>query len=307
MISFFKKPSPLTTRTELRTVDDRSFVIGLIELFRDRMKEHETKVLLPLAREAAQALGLKKEDVPIEGYYYETPELSEYFRLIRSLQSTSLRKPPDGSTHKALTELRRVLSSRAFSRSVLGDTKGNSIPQFTSPLHEALESIPEYSIDAITERAVSCVREEDSSIVAVACATGDAVALCAARESVPLILSVSSDIHHPVIEYEWTVRDEVRRVAERFLRALSEATSIDLPPATRESAKSYWHASQKADLDGRCIAIANRELRGFYHWYINGRRDAARVVDFWSPELWTTQRMKALSQPQRPRPEPPEK
>ena len=72
--------------TITRTVGDRELILGLDEFYRDAMKAHEVERLLPLAREVAGALGADPLDVPIEGYYTESPELELYFRIMRGLQ-----------------------------------------------------------------------------------------------------------------------------------------------------------------------------------------------------------------------------
>jgi hypothetical protein len=51
------------------------------------MKCHERNELLHCARETATALSLPPANVPIEGYYTEDAMLTEYFRLVRSLQT----------------------------------------------------------------------------------------------------------------------------------------------------------------------------------------------------------------------------
>lgn len=54
---------------------------------RENMKKAETEVL-PTAKQAIKDARIKPADCPIEGYYYETPELTEYFKIIRALQNS---------------------------------------------------------------------------------------------------------------------------------------------------------------------------------------------------------------------------
>ncbi len=58
-------------------------MLGLDYLYRDAMKSHEVGELLPCARRVAQALEVLPGDVPVEGYYTESPELTEYFCLAK--------------------------------------------------------------------------------------------------------------------------------------------------------------------------------------------------------------------------------
>jgi len=71
---------------EKRVVDNWVFLLGLDKLYRDAMKDHEVGELLPCARRVAQALEVFTGDDPVEGYYTESPELTEYFCLVRALQ-----------------------------------------------------------------------------------------------------------------------------------------------------------------------------------------------------------------------------
>lgn len=73
-------------RIERLVVNNRVFLLGLDELYRESMKTHERHELLICARETADALSVAPADVPIEGYYTEDEDLTEYFRLVRALQ-----------------------------------------------------------------------------------------------------------------------------------------------------------------------------------------------------------------------------
>src|SRR4051812_37751581 len=73
-------------KAERRVVNNRVFLLGLDELYRESMKRHERDELLRCARETASVLSVAPADVPIEGYYTEDEGLTEYFRLVRALQ-----------------------------------------------------------------------------------------------------------------------------------------------------------------------------------------------------------------------------
>jgi len=57
-------------------VDNRVFLLGLDQLYRERVKRHESTELLTCARAVAARLNVAPAAVPIEGYYTETKELS---------------------------------------------------------------------------------------------------------------------------------------------------------------------------------------------------------------------------------------
>jgi hypothetical protein len=65
---------------ETHIVDNRVFLLGLDNHYRELMKDHEREELLLCARRVAAALQVKPADVPVEGYYAEHPKLTEYFR-----------------------------------------------------------------------------------------------------------------------------------------------------------------------------------------------------------------------------------
>ncbi len=80
------KSLPSFLNAPVRAVDNRAFLLGLDGLYRSSMKALESERLLPCARAVAEALHVQPANVPIEGYYHETPALEEYFRWMRSLQ-----------------------------------------------------------------------------------------------------------------------------------------------------------------------------------------------------------------------------
>ena len=61
-------------------VDNRTFLLGLDELYRAAMKRHERGELLECAREVCMELNLPPANVPVEGYYSENKDLAEQFR-----------------------------------------------------------------------------------------------------------------------------------------------------------------------------------------------------------------------------------
>lgn len=72
---------------ERRILDNRTFLLGLDYLYRNLMKDHERGELLVCARLVAATLRVAPADVAVEGYYAENKQLTEYFRLIRTLQT----------------------------------------------------------------------------------------------------------------------------------------------------------------------------------------------------------------------------
>ena len=103
---------------EKRVVDNRVFLLGLDDLYRNAMKGHEVGELLPCARRVAHALGVPPRDVPVEGYYTESPELTEYFCLVRALQEVHESLKPGVTPLPEFDRLLDVVSSPIFGQSI---------------------------------------------------------------------------------------------------------------------------------------------------------------------------------------------
>src|SRR5262245_53169194 len=92
--------------TQTRVVDNRVFLLGLDELYREKMKLHERSELLDAARSTCGALVVEPHSGPVEGYYSEDECLTEYFQRMRALQDV----PGDQSSRVAkLPAFRRLL------------------------------------------------------------------------------------------------------------------------------------------------------------------------------------------------------
>jgi hypothetical protein len=279
-------------------VDDRAFVVGLSELFRQEMKSYEVATLLPLAETACEALDLSPANVPVEGYYTESVELERFFRLIRALQNAEVREVFPGSAKDAMFRLREVLASPAMGRVESDD---RLLPRTTSPLGEALLILSNWSIDGLSRQAAQLVRRDDAGLIAVAAAAGDPVALCVARESMALVADVEfAEIELP--EFVWAVSERVAEVASRFVSALAEATGILLPEPETTSSRLYGQAARDAELVGRCILIGERfgNPYPYYHWWIDSQDGQLRVKDFWSSNVWTTDTFRNMPNDMRP-------
>ena len=77
----------------MRLVDDR-VLLGLDKLYRDAMERYERTELLTCARRVSQALSVSPHQIPVEGYYVDDARLTEYFRLVRSLQKVDQSREP---------------------------------------------------------------------------------------------------------------------------------------------------------------------------------------------------------------------
>lgn len=283
---------------ERRIVDDRVFLLGLDELYRTAMMQHEQDELLDCARAVSEELGLAPLEGSVEGYYIETPELTEYFHLMRALQSAeqSLR-----SRVSSLSEFRRleeVASSPLFGRP---KDQGYLLPLGCDPLSQALSDLippSNWGVEPLVRLAHRVTIEtDDYSLVGLAARIQDPVVLAAARESAVLYAwEVLGSLRTPKIKYVWAVDKDLARQAERFVDTFNSLFFEDLPAPIPKHAKHYWDASKDNEVIGRCVRLGTDDSQRpiqYYHWAIaRGKYGGGEVEEFWDQELWTTARYK---------------
>lgn len=275
-------------------VDNRMFLLSLDRLYRDAMKRHEREELLPCARRIAQALDVAPADVPIEGYYAEDAELTEWFRLVRGLQRVPKSRRPEVAALPAFQRLLTVTSAPLY-----GCPQHDSLlPVGRDPLSEALLTEPDWNVPRLTQAAGRVAHEiDDFSLVGLAARGGDAVVLAAVRESVVLFAeTIVLGIPRPTRrEFVWNVDADLARHAARFVDAFNALFGDELPPPDAEHAGSYWYRHHDDVIHGRCARLGTDATgRRHYHWAIRSDVDGTLgVEDFWDSEVWTTERYRA--------------
>jgi hypothetical protein len=286
--------------TERRVVDNRTFLFGLDELYRELMKRHERDELLRCARETTRALSVPPADVPIEGYYSEDGDLTEYFRLMRALQLVPKNREPEVATLAGFQRIREVTRSPIFGASQEGRYL---LPAGRDVLTAALErTFPEWTVGNLTKAAYDrAVESSDFSLVALAALSRDPVVLAALRESVVLysmpVAGCAAIRREP--EYAWEVDPIIQEQATRFVDTFNELFGESLPRPSPGNAAVFWNASDETKVFGRCVRIGFDPSTGVvrhYHWAI--RADVGfrlNVEEFWDTEIWTTERYRARS------------
>jgi hypothetical protein len=279
---------------ELRIVDNRVFVLGLDHLYREAMKNHERQELLICARRVASALHVMPADVPIEGYYAEDEQLTEYFRLSRRLQSLDKSYLPAVVSLPEFQRLLNVTSAPLYGR--LQHT-GKLLPVGRDPLSQALlDTRLQWTMPRLIEAAYSAaLKTDDISLVGLAARIKDPVVLTATRESVVLyaehILGASLR-EEP--QYVWEVDEYLAAHAKRFIDAFNALFGKELPQPEPAHAAWYWSAYSDNKILGRCVRLGYDDtvqpLR-HYHWGIYRKAGGELAVQvFWHPEVWTTTR-----------------
>ena len=284
-------------KTDPRVVNNRVFLLGLDELYRETMKRHEQDELLRYAKETASALSVTPANVPIEGYYSENERLTEYFRLIRALQRVPKDLESNVASLAAFKRLRQVTESPIF-----GPTfKGLYLLSVgKDALSVALKkTFPEWTVENLTSAAYGYAAESsDFSLVALAALSRDAVVLAALRESMVLYaMAVGGSAMRSEPEYVWEVDGIIQKRATQFVETFNNLFGECLPRPAPENAKEFWMASSEWKVIGRCVRVGFDDsvmpIRQ-YHWTID--RDAKYqpiVRDFWDTVIWTTERYRA--------------
>ena len=283
---------------ERRIVDNRTFLLGLDKLYRDAMKRKERGELLNCVRRVAAALHVAPAEVPVEGYYAENHQLTEYFRLMRALQAVDERSTPTVASLAEFKRLLEVTSAPLYGKTIMA---GKLLPAGRDALSRALyDTMPEWSVPRLIEAAYKAANEaDDFSLVGLAARVQDAVVLAATRESVVLYaeLAYGAARFPQPPKYIWDVDKELAQQARRFIDTFNTLFREKLPPPEPAQAESYWHACNDNEIVGRCVRLGYNDAVSpvlQYHWAIC-RKDDIVVQEFWHPEVWTTERYRSIS------------
>jgi hypothetical protein len=283
---------------ERHVVDNRVFLLGLDNLYREAMKRHERGELLMCARRVAKALSVAPSNAPVEGYYAEDELLTEYFRLVRALQGVDEGKTSSVASLSEFQRLRDVTSAPLYGRPQYAR---KLLPAGRDALSQALlDTFPNWSAPSLTAAAYNKAQEfDDISLVGLAALVKDAVVMTAVRESVVLYAEIaeSAALHRPRPKYVWEVDKHLAQQARRFIDTFNTLFGESLPPPDPAQAELYWHAYADNEIVGRCVRLGYDDstlpIRQ-YHWAICRAADGGFVVqEFWKPEIWTTTRYRS--------------
>lgn len=309
-----------------RVVDNRVFLLGLDQHYRDAMKLFEAKTLLPCAAAVAQRLALHEAPVPLEGYYGDPsiPELARYFRLMRALQQVPGKQAAPARDMPELGRIIEIAASAMYGRAQYPEEDGERrlLPVGRDPLSEALRNLLafEWGVERLLRDAcAAALQHDDISLVGLAARARDAVVLAALRESVVLYAEKVDTIGAVDVEYEyeWRVDAGLERAADRFIELFNRLVAgangsqphdvwlggpferratQPIPRATARNAEHFYGCAQDNDIIGRCVHLGTRiDTQERYHWavrYSPARREL-EVHDFWSDETWTSERYRA--------------
>jgi len=281
------------TRKVKIVVDNRTIVIGLDKLYRDAMKLFEIERLLPSARTVARKLSVTQAEVPVEGYYTENIQLTEYFKLMRTLQEVPLDRRAEVDHLSEFQLLLRVTSSPLYGRPVHSPYL---FPSRGDALYDALTASKpnDWSVSYLVSASYeAAVKNDDYSLVGLAALMKDAVAMTALRESV--VLYVLAALGAPLEEieyiYEWQVDEHIQEAANRFISTFNDLVPNAIREAIPENAEYFHNACSDNEITGRCVRIGYDDSYTpfrHYHWAVCIGQTGLEVDDFWSEEIWTT-------------------
>jgi hypothetical protein len=246
------KRQELPSGGETRVVDDRVFVLGLDELYRDAMKGHERGELRGCAERLAARLGVPPADVPVEGYYGEDEALTAYFRSFRALQGVPKERRTEVSKTPDYERLFAVATSPIY---------GVAVPN-RYLLYGGRDPV-----------LLAAVRE---SVVLYA------ETMCTGLPATPEYLwRVSPELERHGARFIETFRALFPSTPPEHFGAPGPA-----------AAEQYWDACQRNDFVGRCVRLAETDMDPieYYHWAIRREGESLNVEAFWSRDVWTTER-----------------
>jgi hypothetical protein len=274
-------------------VDNRVFLLGLNQLYRQAIKWHERLELFRCARRVVETLGIDAAEVPVEGYYADDEQLTGYYRMMRALQEVDASRTPEVAGLPEFQRLRDVTCAPIHGPP---GRPGRLLPVACDPLTQALiETRPDWTVEKLTHLAHARAQAaDDISLVGLAARIRDAVVLAGLRETVVLHADDRLGRGGPEGQpkYEWKVDRELAEQAGRFIRAFNELFDGELPPAEPAQAERYFHAHEDCEIYGRCVHLGSNDAARpvlHYHWGVSDPREFT-VQEFWHEEIWTTDR-----------------
>ena len=255
------------------------------------MREHEEGELLDCARDLVNTYNIDIQEVPIEGYYYETEKLAEYFKIIRTLQNTKI-DDPGLSESQSYQRLYQVYNApmhgldKAIEEGVL--------PKNEEVLYKALNQVRPWQQESLVEASYEiAVNSEEYSLTALAALTKDVVVLAATRETTVLLnLLAAGGIPEepPQYIFKWEVDTLLEQRAQKFVSDFNRLFNESLPMPCSGNAEAYYSSDNIFKAIGRCVCIGiDPETNLYYHWAIAEKNYEVIVNEFWDNELRTTE------------------
>ena len=280
-------------------VGDFELILGLDSFYRNKMKKYEEK-LLPLIREILNKLNKSPEKFLVEGYYYETEKLTEYFNCIKTLKQVPIIHQ---KKIKKLPGYKKII--QLYCSGLYGEYKfdKNILPTVKDAIYYTLETLPvnKWNKDNILDTAYEIIKDTNNySIINLGIILKNPVIITALRESVVLYSEfICTGAPPPIIyihKYIWNVSKNIENMANIIIEIFNGICPYKIPEAIESNAELYYYEYTENKIDSRCVRIGFDDLSNKnYHWAIKNIKNMAnkyKFIDFWDSELWTTEKLK---------------
>lgn len=245
------------------------------------MKDKETTYFLPVAKELLSKSGIVEEELkeyPVEGYYYNTPELKLYQKIIRNIQHNN-------EVYSRIKSCEELEILRNLCDNDIFGIKDPLKRENNSPLHrkhDILTLVMEdekyfdhslkrpWTIPKIME-SIGNWADNRVNLTELAYLTGDPLCLCCSAETncnyrmVAWISgSCSSSYHLGDIMYVWEVSDAVEELGKRIINEytkLLNANTLKIPTLGNHIYLSKTTNTPRVSLLGYVDFT-----KEYYHW-----------------------------------------
>lgn len=287
--------SPFQPESIYCVVDNRTLLLGIDAMYRDYMQRFETKFLLPQVEAIVARLNVSEANVPIEGYYSKSSELTRYFKLMRALQEVQQDSLPLVENLPEFQKILEITTSPIYGTPV---QEGKLLPKGRDPLAQALIDTfdGKWQAHKIMRRAYEIALDtNDISLVGLAVQLRDSILITALAESTVLY---REDVLAGIFNYKyiWKVEDKFANSTNRFIEEFNKLLPKDLglgngiPKAEPQHADWFYGWSTRNNILGRCANLGYNQSspRQYYHWAITKQHDELALDEFWDAKLWTT-------------------
>jgi hypothetical protein len=279
-------------------VSDFELILGLDSFYREQMQQYETKQLLPLVIELFEKLGVSPKKYPMEGYYYKSEKLKNYFNYIKTLREVSIKHKDDVQNMLGYKKLTELFCSGLYGKYEYDD---KILPNVKDPIYYALESlsVENWNVKNILNTAHTIINDtNNTTIIGLGIIIKNPVIVTALRETAVLYADILCagvpDFTIKYInKYIWNVSKEIEHLANIIIETFNGICPYKIPLAIEKNAKKYYDRFMSNPFDLRCVRIGYDAFSGKnYHWAIKNQEyltNNYKFAEFWDEKHWTTE------------------
>lgn len=278
-------------------IGNKEYFYMIDNQIRDTMMKYETEVLLPKAVRLADESDITTDlkSYPIDGYYYKTSELKQYFNIIRNIQENEriYRKIKDT---KDLRFIKKIVGSKLF-----GSKRSN---RTTSPLPRMKdimtlcmndkELFPEYAHHPWNIEKVMLHLKDyatgNPNLVELAYLTEEVECLVAGCETNILYREIAiisgSAIRWDFPEIVWDVDDEVERLGCKLIDGYNKLIDSKMEAPDKYNCLRF---DREPEIPRVARLGFQRNTKENYYWILDWNRS---VFDVYTTEEITTESYK---------------